>query len=70
MAPQYNGIFWEVGTVIFCIAVVVGILYMRRSARKMGVKSEDTVKQTPAGPVVSTKVSTPTTRGEAPPKKP
>ncbi len=70
MSPQYNGIFWIIGTVIFCAAVVAGLLYARRSARKMGVHSKDTIKQTPSGPVVSTTVSTPTTRGEAPDKKP
>ena len=67
---QYNGIFWELGTVIFVVAVIVGLLYARKSARKMGVHSHDETVQTPNGPVTRAKVSTPTTRGEAPTKKP
>ena len=67
---QYNGIFWEIGTVIFCVAIVVGLLYARRSARKMGVHSKDTTVQTPTGPVTRTTVSTPATRGKTPGKKP
>ena len=67
---QYNGIFWLIGGVIFCVAVVVGVVYARRSARNMGVHSKDSIKQTPSGPVVRTEVSTPKTRGEAPAKKP
>ena len=67
---QYNGIFWTLGTIIFCIAVIVGLLYARRSARKMGVQSHDETVHTASGPVTKAKVSTPTTRGEAPPKQP
>lgn len=67
---QYNGIFWTLGTIIFVVAVIVGLLYARRSARKMGVHSHDETVQTSRGPVTQAKVSTPTTRGEAPPKKP
>ena len=70
MAPQYNGVFWTIGTIIFCLAVLAGLFYLRRSARRMGVHARDETVRTPTGPVTQAKVSTPKTRGEAPAKRP